>query len=416
MHPLTQLEDSLQKPEFYDAQFQKKGRLNFLFVETQLSTVSLYKAIFPFFYLYDVQNNIINFSTALTGLDKYDKNLQIASLHTRLTDEQIEWADVIFYPFTGEDLSDEYKRIKEKEKTICFNVDLNFYELPQDHPLKNIFIEPVIKNIEHNICNADYTITSNSNLQKYLAEKKYKGKPKTKFAYIPYFLGGDIVNSDIEADNAMLQLLKNTTEKNPSKIKVQSKGKKRNQVISKDNIVHEPINIGIVYSDLIDYTPFLDTFKKLNKLGYVTLVFIGYDPDKQEKDKFFGLSYSYVKNCSVKFYYKLIYNLKLDFCFIPLEDNIYNCSSENINRFLECGIFGVPVIAPDMYPYNSVLYDTTNGFLYKDKKDIIGIINFYSTMMPLVRNTIRENLIAGIIEKHVWNKDKANKVREIFLQ
>lgn len=410
MHPLSNLEEKLADLKWFNGQFEKKGKINFLFIEPQLSTKDMYKALFPFFYLWEVRGETIYSSTALTGLDKYDRELQLAGLHTRLTDEQIDFADVIFFPFTTQDLSEEYDRIKAKKKIICFCVDLNFYEVPKEHPLKKYFSEPLKNTLESNVNNAHYAVTSNQELAKYLHENKIK----TNIICIPYYIGQDVINTDIEADNSVLQVIGGGAKIQPKPVKVKSTGDKKPAPPIKGNEFLEPINIGIIYSDLVDYKPFMSTLKAIDKLGNVTFYIIGYTPD--EKDVFKGIHYNYVKKCSIKYYFKLLHSLKLNLCLVPLEANLYNETSEGISRFLECGIFGIPLIAPDQYPYNTVVKHNQNGFIYKEIDDIPSMVKGLSTIMPFVNHTVKTNLINDVILNHSWVQEKADKIIEIFLK
>ena len=58
----------------------------------------------------------------------------------------------------------------------------------------------------------------------------------------------------------------------------------------------------------------------------------------------------------------------IDIALAPLADNEFNrCKSEL--KIIEAGHFGIPVIASDVYPYNTVIKHGVNGYLIKNSKD-----------------------------------------------
>lgn len=61
----------------------------------------------------------------------------------------------------------------------------------------------------------------------------------------------------------------------------------------------------------------------------------------------------------------------IDIALAPLADNEFNrCKSEL--KLIEAGHFGIPVIASDVYPYNTVIEHGHNGFLIKNTLKDVG--------------------------------------------
>lgn len=127
----------------------------------------------------------------------------------------------------------------------------------------------------------------------------------------------------------------------------------------KVGIICSPSNI----RDLKSYNQF---FKSINeKYGdQIRFILIGYDPQSDKLNVMDGVNYEYVKQMSIIHYFKLLRSLELDFVFIPLENNPFNVTSENYNKYLECSLFNIPVLAPLFFPYNRIIQDNRNGFLY----------------------------------------------------
>jgi len=134
--------------------------------------------------------------------------------------------------------------------------------------------------------------------------------------------------------------------------------------------------IGIIcspnsYGDIQFYN---QEYQKINQRygDNVSLIFLGYDY-KEDKVKILdGVNFEYVEQVSVIHYFKQLQNLELDVVFIPLRKNIFNITSETIHKYLECGLFNIPVIVEDMFPYNQIIINERNGFLYKGKENIMS--------------------------------------------
>ena len=77
--------------------------------------------------------------------------------------------------------------------------------------------------------------------------------------------------------------------------------------------------------------------------------------------------------------------MELDLIFIPLIRNTYNATSENYNKYLEGGLLGVPVLAAKMYPYNTLIVDKGNGFLYTEKHEILPYFEHLYAQRALVK-------------------------------
>ena len=74
----------------------------------------------------------------------------------------------------------------------------------------------------------------------------------------------------------------------------------------------------------------------------------------------------------------IIVGKKFDLLFIPLRKNTFNETTENYNKFLEAGMFNVPTIVYDIFPYNQVIKNGDNGILLSKKDDLIERLKFFS--------------------------------------
>ncbi len=134
-----------------------------------------------------------------------------------------------------------------------------------------------------------------------------------------------------------------------------------------------------------DIAYYKDEFKKINKIykDKVRLLFIGLPGELPELK---GVEYEYTKPVSINHYFKHLYALKIDLLFIPIKPSVFNVTSENYNKFIEASILSIPVITLKWYPYELLIRDGRNGFLYENKDKFIDYLkNLIDKFLPEVK-------------------------------
>jgi glycosyltransferase involved in cell wall biosynthesis len=150
-----------------------------------------------------------------------------------------------------------------------------------------------------------------------------------------------------------------------------------------------PLRVGIIATNYTweDLTSYKEQFNKIqNELGDKVKFFVyGFDGiDHQTGKSCFpdGFKFEHIKPSTIVHYYKQLRNLQLDVLFIPLRKNTFNETSENYNKFLEAGLFNVPTMVYDIYPYNQIIKNGDNGVLLSKKDDLIERLKFFSENKP----------------------------------
>lgn len=214
----TNIEASEQKTRFFEGQFKEFGKnKNILFVDPQLSGRQLYKTFLPYIGLFNT-----HIHTALTSIGKYNPKEQLISLNTPLSIKQIVWADFIVFPMTTENLTlgdtNIYNSIKmiNKNCSVCFSVDFNYYELSDKHPYKEIFHDQAIRNVEDNIWYSDICITTNVLMRDTILERMREmnnvemssSQPTTAaITTIPFFINSSILLESIDYEGKEPQIV-----------------------------------------------------------------------------------------------------------------------------------------------------------------------------------------------------------------
>lgn len=100
----------------------------------------------------------------------------------------------------------------------------------------------------------------------------------------------------------------------------------------------------------------------------------------------------------------------IDIALAPLADNAFNkCKSEL--KIIEAGWFGIPVIASDIYPYNTVIEHGYNGYLVKGNETGKTWLKYVKELVEddVLRYHMGQNLKQTIRER--FDLGKANEVR-----
>ncbi len=159
-----------------------------------------------------------------------------------------------------------------------------------------------------------------------------------------------------------------------------------NENNSEENLT---VRIGIVVNtaNLEDIAYYNEQLQSINKMyaNSVFIVILGYKPEDDKNNTLDGVEFEYYKPVSIIHYYKYIKDINIDLLFVPLIQNIYNATSESYKKYLEAGINSIPVIAPNMYPYNRVIRDKENGFLFGEPEDC-GREHFIPYLKNLLQN------------------------------
>lgn len=385
---------------FLESQFvQIHWNKNVLFVNPQLNGRHFYKYIIPYISMYEFDA----WGTALTSMDKYKPNKEYESVKTPLTSKQIMWADYIVLPFTADDLKEAYKLIRQinPDVKIVFNVDFNYYQISKLHPVYDKFSNPEnVSNIEDNIFYSDLTLVTNAKLQEFLTEKFSKELNSTKYKEIssnvhigsfPLFVDENLILENVELD--VPEIANNESGK---------------------------MRIGIVATNYTweDLNSYKEQFKEIQeKMGdKIQFVVIGFDGiDYFTKKSCFpeGFNFEYIKPSTIVHYFKQLRNLNLDMMFIPLRTNEFNITSENYNKFLEAGLFDVPVMVYDIFPYNQIIKNGDTGIILSKKKDFIERVEFFEKNRGELKR-MGKNAHKFISENFTFNEENLAIIDDIY--
>ena len=389
----------LKDKEFFDNQFKEiHWNKNILFINPQLSGRHFYKYILPYISMYEFSA----WATAVTSIDRYKPNKEYEPIKIPLHSVQILWADYIIFPFVFDDLTESYDNIRKinPDINIVFNVDFNYYEIPKNHPLQKDFKQRnATENIEKNIYNSDLTLVTNNKLTEVLLEK-LKDLSENKFKDLDTYVSIGtlplLIDEEIILENVELERQELTIEE------------------------QKIMRIGIVATNYTwdDIASYKEVFNKIqvefsDKVKFFLIGFDGIDHFTNKSCFPEGFNFEQIKPCTIIHYFKQLRKLQLDILFIPLKKTTFNETSENYNKYLEAGLFSVPIMVIDAFPYNVIVRDGDNGIVLNKKDDMIDKIRFFLENKSELKR-MGNNAYKSIIENFSINEPNIEIIDNIY--
>lgn len=388
------------QPDFFDSQFKTvHWNKNILFVNPQLNGRHFYRYLLPYLVMweYDV------WETAITSIDKYKPNKEYEKVEVPINSREILWADYIVFPFTDMALAPIYEQLRliNPEIKIVFNVDFNYYHLSKQHPLFEQFnSKEVTETIEDNTFYSDITLVTNSKLSEFLVEKFSKELNDTRFKGLKSNL--EIGIFPILLDEPIIM------ENVPQEVEPLSEAEQKQ------------MRVGIIATNYTwqDIESYKEMFKEAKeKLGdKVKFVMLGFDGiDHRTNKSCFPKNFEveHIKPCSIIHYYKQLKEMQLDLLFVPLRQNEFNTTSENYNKFLESGIFKVPIMVYDVFPYNEIIKNGQSGIILTKKKQFVEKLEHFEKHRDELQR-MGNNAYNIIKDNFIYHKDNLPMIDKIY--
>ncbi len=168
--------------------------------------------------------------------------------------------------------------------------------------------------------------------------------------------------------------------------------------------------------NLEDIAYYNEQLREINNLykENISIILLGYKPELDKDMSMAGINFQYSKPVSIIHWYKELKSREIDLLFIPLIQNIFNDTSENLKKYIDAGENSIPVIVCNAFPYKNVIQDGINGFVYNKREDFIYYLkNLLSKgNFPLVK-ICGEHAYQDAIGKFSLRKNRESLLRVI---
>lgn len=218
MQTIRQLYQAMKDPQrpiprrqlfqnFYDIQNPvHKDKKRIIFVNPRINKYNLFNMIAPCLYLNLYSQKI---TCLIAGMSANKQELDISfdpEDNIKLDRSEIQLANMIIFPFSGDDLLPIFAQIRHINPfiKIAYCIDFNYYHVPEGHFQYNT-IRTAIPNIERNIKGfdhmpgADFIFISSEELQKYIQDHLGGDTLRCEWLLMPqlFIEGKDLQGNDL---------------------------------------------------------------------------------------------------------------------------------------------------------------------------------------------------------------------------
>lgn len=385
MKIISDLYKEVKNTSFYRKQFTEiQGKSKVLFLDPIMTSFDWYTCLIPFHALEETDS----VSTAITGLYRFSELEQ--KPQTVLTEMEILWADVIVIPFTLEqfygpgELFAMIRKVNPGIK-IIFTVEFDFYDLRKEHYLlldQPDSKEEIIERLEGNCNAADRLLVINDRFAGKLREKGFSDV-KT----LPIFYAEDILKENVSFDDTL-------GIKHTPKIFYLSCDLNENN-----------------YDSFKDYIPVFKKIQEKHKKLF-RLVIIGDNPKKYYPK--INIDYIHLTKGSIVHKYKNIVKSTADCHLVLNKKTEYYMNSESICDYVERGVFSIPIVSMNVYPYSEIIKNEENGFLLKARKDLANIVDSHIKNKTVLQK-VCSNIKLDLERNHELDAEKLEYIKTQFI-
>ena len=352
---------------------------NILFVSPILNKQGLYRMILPALELKETgrYNTIINQILP----DDYQKTID--DYNIKLVPELIKWADYIVFAANGQNLKpviDQIRAINPKVK-ISMDMDRNYHALnPNNYTAKRFTIEKQ-RNLESNLRLVDF-----STYPDFITQDFYK--KKIGLAIKTFILPNLLSPFQLEGIDRKSERAKD-------------KDGKFRIVLMSDPDDYDDINS---FRDTINDVMVRVPEAKIYVLGNSILF--------ENKNPLRFINYIRVPYNDLTEYYKIIWNMNPDLAIIPVKKQVFH---RTYYKILEFGVFNIPMVSMNEYPYNHLLKKDVHILLSGQKKTFLDSVRSAVDSLE-IRHKISEHAKNYITEKFSFlNTDMMNSYIKAYI-
>ena len=324
-----------------------------LIVSSYLNSRDLYTKHLPFLYLKSI--GVIDFQYCSLP-NKYNKDYIFNEIIQELSEDQIQWATHIVFPFNLDNLSSTFEEIRNINEHIfiCYYFDYNVFLLPDYHSHINVINEELKRNLIENILYSDIIFFSNQFLLEFIKinviDQLEENQDCISLRYI---------NQVCYDKKLLLANFNNNIKDNNDRDFIKDESKFRILILSNGFNDQDILSVKDVLIDILARNQNIELYI----LGNIN------------KSLFTDLTFKHIKKTSLTHFYKMLWHINHDVLLIPLIDNDFNKTTEDIRKVIDMSVLNIPCICKNITPYTEHIKNNKNGILFKDNQELSSILN-----------------------------------------
>ena len=319
---------------------------NILFISPILNKMGLYRMILPALELmeYGKEPGKQKYNTIINQILPDDGQKIIDDYHIKIVPELIRWADYAVFAANGHNLESLFKQLKgiNPKIKLVMDIDKNYHALnPNNYTAKKYTIDKQ-RNLESNLRLVDFSTYPDKATEDFYRKK---------------------VGGLSEENNMKTFILPNLLSP------FQFEGIDWKAERSKDKDGKFRILVMGDSDDYDDLNSFRDTINDVMiRVPESKVYVLGNSFYYENKNPLRMINYTRVPYNDMTEYYKIIWNMNPDLAIIPLKKQSFY---RTYYKLLEFGVFGIPMISMNEYPYNHLLQKDVHILLSGQKKTFV---------------------------------------------
>jgi hypothetical protein len=352
---------------------------NILFVSPMLNKQGIYRMILPALELKETGR----FNTIISQIIPEDSKKTIDDFHIKLVPELIRWADFAVFSANGQNLEPVLKKIKEINPKIKIIMDMDriYHALnPNNYTAKRFTIERQ-RNLESNLKLVDLSTYPDKVVEDFY-KKKINMNMRT--AILPNLLSPyQIEGIDMKAKRS-----------------IDKDGKFRVLIMSDAD-------------DFDDINSFRDTINDIMvRVPEAKIYVLGNSIMHENKNPLRFVNYTRVPYEDMTSYYKILFNINPDMAIVPIKRMAYY---RTYYKILELGLFGIPTITLNEYPYNHLLKKDLHVLMSGQKKTLVSNVRAVVDNLEM-REKLSRYLRQFVTDKYSFlNNDMMASYLKVFV-
>ncbi len=326
----------------YPAYNPEDEKIHVLFISPCLNESGYYRMILPALEM----NRTNSHRAILLQIHKWDFNKSFEEYDNPVDVRLIKWADYVVLPFTMTDISYILKAMKEINSNIDFvmDMDINYFQLPDSHPEAKKITAEGKNTLLNNLFLIDMLTAPNEAITTYFLDLVQQHQRE----YLLYFESYPNLLSNFTFDE-ITHIQRNETDR----IKI---GLLLEHYQEADlRLIEKPLG------SLLE--------KHGDKIEFILFGFT--EKAAEQCNLFKGLPVRYERTVHFTLYYGQLNELRFDIGWLPLCNSPFNAASKAFMRWLDFSSLMVPVLAPNMAPFTTLIKEAETGFLISDEQEWI---------------------------------------------